>query len=90
MADLHETTSSHATSLRQAYDMNCFSLMTALYVKNVVRFLKMFLIATKLTKLTYFVTNCYRVGDEGEVFLRQNGGRSCCGLIHLKSFLKKY
>jgi len=23
-ADLHDTTLSHATSLRQAYDMNCF------------------------------------------------------------------
>ena len=30
--------------------------------------------------MTYFVTNFYGVGDEGEVFLRQNGGQSpfCC------------
>ena len=30
------------------------------------------------------------VGDEGEVFFRQNGGRSCCWLVHMKSFLVKY
>ena len=45
-ANLHGTTLSHTTSLRQAYDMNCFgvnqtynSLITVVYIKkNVVGF----------------------------------------------------
>ena len=35
-------------------------------------------IAAEIYRTSYFVTNFYRAGDEGEVFLRQNGRRSCC------------
>ena len=83
--DLHGTTLLQAASLRHEFfrvNQTYNSLTTILYAATIV--------AKIDRKRTHFVTNFYRVGDEGEVSLLQDGGRSCCWLIHMKSFLEKY